>query len=69
MRLSTKSVLGRFNISFQETEWSSQLINKEAHLLDDTSIVFELALEHSDFSIPLEDLVLHVGNFDAKLGR
>jgi len=63
--LPSNFVLDAINLAFQETERGSELIDENAHLMQNTSVVLDLADKHVDFRVPLEDLVLNVRNLDA----
>jgi len=40
--LLSNFVLSCGNLTLQETEWGSKLVNEDSHLLKDTRIVFDL---------------------------
>ena len=54
------------DLTLEETEGLSELVDKDSHLPENASFVLDLADEHFGLGVPLEDLVLSVRDLNAQ---
>lgn len=64
--LLSLATLDALDLSVEEAEGSTDLFNEGLDLLQDTSIMLQVILEHVDLSLPFEHFLLNVVKLDAK---
>ena len=55
------------DFSRQEAKGRAELLNEDSHLLQDASVVLNLLAQRLHLGVPLEHLVLHVGDLKSQL--